>query len=301
MAVPHRFLAISLLLVCVLAPGIGHAYSGPEGFLDGAYEGGGDGRWFTGSPADGFSCSVCHLKTNTVRQFPLYVAGVPAAYAPATPQKIVMAWPEFAQRWTELRPVPGVAPMPPQPAPTVGLVAELVAESGKASGTIEIASPDVSDPSELCERAQANLKPRVGVRLFQVRPNLEARQIRANDDGVLRCEANQLGQRCVIALLACGSKQLSFTWTPPATREGPIWFSAGFVATDALANTPDLDSVQEVAMPIVPAGTAATYEETLRSGCTLAPGTRLPGAGAVAAIGTALGLLGRRTRRRGRP
>ncbi len=278
MAVPHRLLAaVGLFLACMGASNVGRAYSSPEAFAAPAYEagqssaGGGGGRWFTGSPADGYSCSVCHLPGKAPREFPLYAAGVPSVYNPLVPQQITLFWPQFAQRWTELRPIPGVPPAAGQPIPAVGLLTELVAESGMASGTIEIAL-NTAAPEELCERARPNLAPRLGVRVYQVHPGVEPKLIRANDQGIVRCEAQQLGHRCLVAVIPCGAKQLRFTWTPPATQTGPIWFSAGYVATDASSGTPDLDSVQELVMPIQAAALGgAAYEETLRSGCALVP------------------------------
>jgi hypothetical protein len=310
MAVPHRLLAaVGLFLACTCAPNVGRAYSAPEGFSDNAYEGGGGGRWFSGSPAEGYSCSVCHLPGNAPREFPLYVLGVPPAYSALTPQRITLTWPEFAQRWTELRPTPGVAPPVGQPDPVFGLITELVAESGKASGTIEI-SMNTADPAELCERSSPTLQPRLGVRMFQVRPGTATQPgsataptppklIRPDDQGIMRCQAGLLGQRCILAAIPCGSRQLSFTWTPPETIEGPIWFSAGFVATDGVTGTPEFDSVKEIAVPIVPAATgSAAYDETLlRSGCALAPWPQRTSSGGLAFAFVALAWIARRARR----
>jgi hypothetical protein len=233
--------------------------------------GGGGGRWFSGSPADGFSCGVCHLPSAGVRKFPLYVAGLPLAsgYTLASRQQIVLSWPEFATRWRELRPDPSVKATPGTPSPAMSVVAELVAESGKGSGSIDIDSA-AAGPDELCEMTRPNLKPRLAAKLWQVRPGIDPLLIKPDSTGVMHCEAHQLGQRCIVALDSCGAKIARFTWTAPSRWQGAIWFSAGFVASEALSGTPDGDSVQEVALPIVQAGTpAATYQQTLHNGCTL--------------------------------
>src|SRR5687767_4603827 len=65
------------LLGGVLAAGTAHAYSAPEAYAELAYQGGGEGRWFTGSPADGFGCGVCHTPAAGQREYPLYVQGLP--------------------------------------------------------------------------------------------------------------------------------------------------------------------------------------------------------------------------------
>jgi hypothetical protein len=238
--------------------------------------------------------------------FPLSVSGLPAAgYIQAGRYEVTLAWPEFAQRWTELRPDPMATPMvtpgqPPPPAPAEGLTAELVAESGKASGTIEIATASTV-PSELCERTRPNLQPRSGAKLYQVRPGLAPILLKPDAMGVLRCEVRQLGQRCLIALSSCGAQQIRFTWIAPSTWEGPIWFSAGFVASEALDGTFEQDSVDEFSVPVVQAGSSsAAYQETLHNACTLV-GARSRRSSAALGLFVAPGvLLALRARRRGR-
>jgi hypothetical protein len=282
-------------------PGPARAFSSPGAYIEPPSSGGGGGRWFTGSPADGFGCSVCHSAAPGERHFPFYVAGLPIdGYQLVGKREIVMSWPEFAQRWTELRPDPTAAAIPNAPSPAVGLVAELVAESGKGSGTIEI-NTGSAGPAELCETTRPNLQPRLGVKLYQVRPGVEPLLVRPDSTGVLRCESRQLGQRCVVALTSCGARQVRFTWTAPPTWEGPIWFSAGFVASEALSGTSEHDSVQEISVPMVQVGTASgKYEETLRSGCTLARvGSRRESI-ALGLVAVVMALLGWRARQRTR-
>ena len=246
------------------------AYSTPDAYAEQPALGGGGGRWFTGSPADGFGCTVCHAPASGQRHYPLHVAGVPSdGYALGQRQEIVLGWSEFATRWSELRPDPTVPAVPGQASPALGLVSELVAESGNGSGTIEI-DTKAPGPEELCEMTRANLKPRLAARLYQLRPGRPPRPIRADASGILRCESRLLGQRCVVAISSCGSKSLRFTWTAPPTWEGPIWLSAGFVASEALSGTPQQDSVDEISIPIVQADAKQkTYRQVLRSGCGL--------------------------------
>jgi hypothetical protein len=284
MAVSHsvvRSLAAALIWACGATAA--RAYSTPDAYMERPAQGGGGGRWFTGSPADGFGCSVCHTSAPEQRVFPLYVAGLPTAgYTLAGRQEIALSWPEFAARWRELRPDPTAAPLPGAPSPAVGLVLELIAESGRGSGVIEIDTRS-AQPEQLCEQTRPNLQPRIGVKLFQVRAGIDPLPIRPDSNGLLRCEAHKLGQRCVLALTSCGAEQLRFTWTAPSTWEGPIWFSAGFVASEALAGTPEHDAVQEISVPIVQADSAgAAYEQTLRSACGVARAGGAAGLGASA-------------------
>jgi hypothetical protein len=297
MAVPHRIAyALVAALACSGTALPARAYSAAEAYMEPAASGGGGGRWFSGSPADGFSCGVCHLPSG-VRAFPLHVSGLPrdAGYALAAKQQVVMSWPEFAARWRELRPDPTQPRVPGAPAPSEGLVAELVAESGGASGMIEIDSRSL-DPLELCELTRPNLKPRVAAKLYRVRPGVDAQLVKPDAAGVLRCDSQQLGQRCIIALSSCGAQQIRFTWTAPPAVQGPIWFAAGFVASEALSGTPELDSVDVMSLPIVPVGSAAgEYEQVLRDGCGLPGGGTHPAGGLLL---TAVAVLAARLRRR---
>jgi hypothetical protein len=292
-------LGCAVALASWFAPAVARAYSSPDAYFDRASQGGGGGRWFTGSPADGFGCNVCHTNTPQGRDFPLYVAGLPTAgYALASKQEIVLSWPEFATRWRELRPDPTVPDAPGVARPAVGAVLELVAESGRGSGTIEIDTLTAGG-AQLCESTRPNLKPRLGMKLYQVRAGLEPLLIRPDGNGLLRCESRRLGQRCLLALNNCGAHEMRFTWTAPATWEGPIWFSAGFVASEVLSGTSQEDSVQEVSIPIVQAGTPGSeYEQTLRSGCEVVRAGATGYASGLWAAGPWALLLLRRARRR---
>jgi hypothetical protein len=298
---PFRsLLALAALVAFGASPRLVHAYSTPDAYLESAASGGGGGRWFSGSPADGWSCSVCHLPSSSQRQFPLYVTGLPlAGYTLAEAREVVLSWPEFAQRWREIRPDPTQAPAPEAPSPAVGLVAELVAESGRGSGTIEIRSAQAT-PGEQCEMTRPNLQPRLGVRLYQVRAGIPALLVKPDPSGTLRCESRNLGQRCIIALTSCGAEQVRFVWTPPSTQEGPIWFSAGFVASEALSGTPEHDAVRELSVPMVQAGTQRdAYQQELRGTCAVQRVSNAGGANSVLVL-LAVALAAWRARRRRR-
>lgn len=267
----RRFVGLFALAAVVVAQPHGvHAYSTPDAFLLNPSSGGGGGRWFSGSPADGYGCSVCHTGTPTKPIFPLLVAGLALdGYELSTAREVVLSWPSFSQRWKELRPDPTQPVDPAAAAPSVGLVAEFVAESGKASGTIEIRGA-TAGAAERCEATRPNLQARVAARMYQVRPGVAPLEIKADRSGTLRCDSRQLGQRCIVALKSCGAEELRIVWTAPPSEEGPVWFSAGFVATDALSGTPEDDSVVELAMPMNSLGSSSgSYQRTLRSACSV--------------------------------
>lgn len=266
----ERSLSLAVLLVCAGVAGGARAYSTPDLFIEPPGSGGGGGRWFSGSPADGYSCSVCHSSAEGQRQFPMYVTGLPLdGYTLAEPREVVLSWPQFGARWGELVPDPMAPLVPGAPVPSMSMVAELVAESGKASGTIEIRGGSAT-PLEQCEIKRPNLQPRLGLSLYQVRAGVPPFLIKPDPNGTLRCEARHLGQRCIIALSSCGAREARFIWTPPMTQEGAIWFSAGFVTSEQRSGTPESDSVYEVSIPMVQAGGGTQgYQETLRGTCTV--------------------------------
>ena len=50
----------SCLLTSSLTAGAAHAFSEPLLYPEDPLNGGGGGRFFTGSPLDAYSCAVCH-------------------------------------------------------------------------------------------------------------------------------------------------------------------------------------------------------------------------------------------------
>ena len=302
MVVGKTCCALMVSWMCVSVPAVARAFSSPEAYPEAAIDGGGGGRWFTGSAAEGFGCGVCHSAAPGQRHFPLYVSGLPAAgYEPRARYEILLSWPEFTQRWLQLRPNPAAPANALLPVPAIGLTAEFIAESGKASGTLEVSTASAAG-AELCEQTRPNLLPRLGTRFYQVRPGVESLALKPDASGVLRCESRQLGQRCLIALSSCGAQQIRFSWTAPSTWEGPIWFSAGFVASEMLSGTFEADSVSEVSFPVLQLGAdSAVYQQAIHSACAITPGpaassTRSAPLLFVAALLT----LGARLRRRAR-
>lgn len=296
-----RSISLAVLLACASAASGARAYSSPDAYAELPEKGGGGGRWFSGSPAEGYGCAVCHSPAESQRSFPLYVTGLPLeGYTVAEAREVVISWPEFSQRWREIKPDPMAPLLPGQAVPAMGMTAEFVADSGKASGIIEIRG-GTATPAEQCEVTRPNLQPRLGVKLYQVRAGVAPFAVKPDDNGTLRCEARHLGQRCIIALQSCGAQQTRFIWTPPQTQEGAIWFSAGFVTSEQLSGTPDMDGVYELSVPVVQAGSGeARHQETLRGACAVRALHAEPASsGLLASIALAFGwLAGRANRRR---
>ena len=124
---PVTRLAIACVAVLLLGPAPARAYSDTARFEEGAEVGGGGGRRFTGSPADGFTCAVCHDEEAEaeveVRGFPTdgYRAGV--SYA------IELDWPDDA---------------------LVAFALEVVDRNGETSGVLALPAAADLDAAERC-------------------------------------------------------------------------------------------------------------------------------------------------------
>lgn len=75
------------------------AFSDAKFFADAPLEGGGDGRYFTGSPRDPFSCSVCHQGAAPPD---IAITGLPEALVPGERHDVLIRWtkPELSHALT---------------------------------------------------------------------------------------------------------------------------------------------------------------------------------------------------------
>lgn len=88
-----RDLSVMVGLAATLASASAAAYSSPALYAaDPTRTGGGGGRVFSGSPADGFTCAVCH--TEAAPAMPDIRGWPPGAYEPGATYQIEIAWPE---------------------------------------------------------------------------------------------------------------------------------------------------------------------------------------------------------------
>jgi hypothetical protein len=255
------------------------AFSSPELYFKDPANGGSGGRWFTGSLADGYGCAVCHTGAPPL---PLYVEGLPPqGYVPGAQYDLRLWWPEFSLREQTLLANNAAND------PTMALVAELVAETGKGSGKLEIQDNLSVGKSELCARPPDG----IAANMWTVRP----KELPSNID--LECTASDYNQRCLVTVDGCGAREMHVKWTAPPEWQGTIWFNAGLVTTDQSSGRPDADGATELAIPLSPAAsTSANYTEKLHSGCSVrAFSSPAPSAGWLA---LSAGLLSMRAVRR---
>ena len=122
-------LASALLLGAqAAAPGSARAFSDPLTFTDDVGLGGGGGRYFTGSPADGYGCDVCHRGAPSP---PLEILGLPlAGYRPGGAYEVRIEWPRSLEH--------------------IGLALEITDDAGLAAGSLELPPPEELADPERC-------------------------------------------------------------------------------------------------------------------------------------------------------
>jgi hypothetical protein len=265
------------------ATSVAHAFTDPLYFSRNAFDGGTEGRWFTGGPTDGYDCGVCHTNDQAEK---LVVEGLPMnGYLTDQDYVVKISWPITAAR---NRPVYLQKPPPPR-LPATALVAEFVAETAGDSGLIT--QSVLSETTEF-ERCRSKL-PRFGYALYRQPHNGEAKAVDA-------CQGENL-TRCLIAVRACGTEEVRIKWRSPKFNQGAIWFSASFVSTDVASLTPDSDQVSTVTIPIAPAGTQ--FQSKLEQSCSLVAwpaATRSGRTANLSCYAVVVGLLAWRSRQRHR-
>jgi hypothetical protein len=249
-------------LVSVLAhPGNARAFSAPAIFAKDAVLGGTEGRFFTGSPADGYGCEVCHSGGPSL---PIYVTGLPTkGYVTGMTYDVRLWWPEFTARERQLQ-----AGNPVDP-PTMSVNAEFVSETGKGSGLVVIKDPVNYTPNERCVYPEG----KVGQSLWVVKP-----KSKPLGEILLECTSEEYNDRCLVSLVSCGASELRMKWTAPPSLQGTIWFNAAIVTTDVSDSQPTHDGTYELSVPLpAPLSTSAGYIEKLDGSCAVAaPGTSGP-------------------------
>jgi hypothetical protein len=119
--------ALGALAVGVL-PVASHAYSSPRVFAAPTHEGGGAGRYFTGSKTDGLTCDVCHGGGEPLS---LEITGLPqGGWAPGATYELDVAWPPSVEH--------------------AAIVAELSDASGLAVGELSLLPDELLTDAERC-------------------------------------------------------------------------------------------------------------------------------------------------------
>ena len=106
-----------------------HAFSDPSSFAAHPAAAGGGGRYFTGSPADGYTCAVCHQggEEPAVRVLGLPIAG----YKPGGAYEIVVDWPDTLDK--------------------ISGALEITDLNGKPAGELRLPPQAELLPAEVCE------------------------------------------------------------------------------------------------------------------------------------------------------
>lgn len=119
---------VIVALVLGVAPAVSHAYSSPKLYAAPIHEGGGAGRYFTGSLSDAMTCDACHGGGEPLE---LEVSGLPGgSWFPGATYTIDIAW------------APGIE--------HAGIVAELTDRSGLAVGELSLPDAERLTKSERC-------------------------------------------------------------------------------------------------------------------------------------------------------
>jgi hypothetical protein len=122
-----RPLALAVGLAALLSSATAAAYSSPALYAaDPVRTGGGGGRVFSGSPADGFTCAVCH--TGDAPPSPALRGWSGGPYDPGATYQLELAWPEEH----------------------FGAVFEITDRSGAPLGTLRLPPSDGVLPDERC-------------------------------------------------------------------------------------------------------------------------------------------------------
>jgi len=133
-------IALGVAFACAALHGRARAYSSPDLYADSVLNGGGGGRWFTGSSADGFACDVCHAGGDGPE---LAISGLPLdGFMPGASYEVAIAWPAGAQ---------------------LALVAEFTDEQKQGAGAIVLRDPDALQLYERCSMAEGEGAPPFGL------------------------------------------------------------------------------------------------------------------------------------------
>lgn len=117
--------------VCVVLAqaGAAHAFSDPASFQLSPVAAGGGGRFFTGSPADGYTCKACH---EGAQEPNAKVLGLPlSGYRPGASYEVTVQWPEQQSR--------------------IALALELTDGRGMSAGSVRLPPQNEIEAPEFCD------------------------------------------------------------------------------------------------------------------------------------------------------
>ena len=195
--------AAGLVLQLMAAAPRAHAYSSFADYARPIEEGGGGGKFFTGTPADGYTCDVCHSGAPGAK---LDVLGLPSAgYVPGHTYQIALQWPES-----------------PDAIPHVALMVELTDTNGATAGTTSLVPYAEWTDQEKCAQ---DAFPAADVCRAGVEPGC------CRDIDPTRDACSFPGERHMFWMLECGARAARFNWTAP-TNPADVWFSASLLSSN---------------------------------------------------------------------
>jgi hypothetical protein len=243
-----------VLVALALQPRAAQAYSSFADYARSIEEGGGGGKFFTGTPADGYTCDVCHSGGESMS---LDVIGLPeAGYVPGQSYEIAFRW----------------------AVPHVALMAELTDMLGTSAGTIALVPYAQWTDAEKCAQ---DAFPAADV----CRAGAAAGCCRDLDPTRDACSFPD--ERSLFWMLECGAQAARVRWTAPL-QPVDVWFSASMLSSNA-GNDALGDGVTLLRRRLVPQGKSIERTGALGS-CHVAPGRSaafawLAGLFAAAALG----------------
>lgn len=199
----EQFLAIgsgsaSWCVACLFLVGLGyarpvHAFSDPARYSEPTDTGGSAGRYFTGSPLDGYGCNSCHQGGEPI---PVSVNGLPTdGYEPGATYEVTIRLDNFN----------------PLFEPHASVVLEFADEQRRPAGVIT--PPEL--PADVTQFPVDELCVEDGV-----------------VTGFALNQIQNAGGRNLIAVPECGARAVRFYWTAPPTSVGTVWMAGGVVNSD---------------------------------------------------------------------
>lgn len=235
------------LSLCAAAPGLAHAYSDFRQFAYPSSGGGGGGRFYTGSPADGYTCRICHEGGPAPQ---VRVQGLPLdGYKPGLEYEVTVDW------WD---------------GDALSSALELTDGEGRPAGSLRLPPESSIEDAERCKQESNDV---IAGTLLSVPPPKHRSELNYFDRCIQRDRPDDCRQ--VISVPACGSGRVRFAWRAPSWDVGPIWFSGAVVNSNDDGNTTG-DGVAEIGTILVSPSDMNAAVRTY-AGCDVLPGSgRMP-------------------------
>lgn len=260
-----------LAVFAVALPQAAQAYSDFKQFAYPSNGGGGGGRFYTGSPADGYTCRICHEGGAAPE---VRVHGLPLdGYKPGVEYEFTVDW------WD---------------GDALSSAIELTDSEGRPAGSVRLPPDSSVENPERCKQLKDEL---IAATLVSVPPPKHRSELKYFD----MCTGRDRPEDCrqVISVPACGSGRVRFAWKAPSFDLGPIWFSGAVVSSNDDGNTTG-DGVAEIGT-LLPSPSEVDAGVRTYAGCDVSPSAPRSSVSAVlAAMLSGLAAFSLRARARAR-